>query len=130
MKKVMVFGAFDPLHEGHLDFFKQAKQLGDYLIVVVARDESIRKMKNREPRIKEDERLRAIKKSRGADFAALGDMENYGRVIEDYQPDIVALGYDQKIPETLKNTLKKYKIITLKPFRPGIYKSSKIFNPR
>jgi len=35
MKKVMCFGAFDGLHPGHLDFFRQAKRYGDFLIVSV-----------------------------------------------------------------------------------------------
>jgi len=123
----MVFGSFDPLHEGHLDFFKQAKELGDYLIVVVARDRNIKKIKHHEPRIEEVERLRAINKIREVDQAILGNLEVYGSVIRKNEPDIIALGYDQKIPETLKNALKKYKIVTLKPYKPEIYKSSKIY---
>ncbi len=122
----MVFGAFDPLHKGHLEFFKQASKLGDYLIVV-ARDLSIKKIKNRKPRFQEGERLKAVKEASGVDRAVLGDSNDYGKVIKDFQPDIIAIGYDQEIPETLKNTLKKYKIVTLKPFKPEIYKSSKIY---
>ena len=34
MKKVIVFGSFDYIHPGHLNFFEQAKSYGDYLIVV------------------------------------------------------------------------------------------------
>jgi FAD synthetase len=122
----MVFGSFDPLHEGHINFFKQAKQFGDYLIVVVAREKSIIRIKNHIPRFSEEERLSAVKRVSLVDKAVLGDENNYGRVIEDFKPEIIAIGYDQEIPETLKNTLKKYKIITLKPFRPDIYKSSKV----
>ena len=123
----MVFGAFDPLHEGHRHFFRQAKELGDCLIVVVARDLSIDKIKKHRPRFQEDERLKAIKGVSVVDRAVLGDADDYGKVIKDFQPDVIAVGYDQKIPETLKNTLKKYKIVTLKPYKPEIYKSSKIY---
>ena len=43
MKKVMTFGSFDVLHKGHEHYLKEAKSYGDYLIVVVARDENILK---------------------------------------------------------------------------------------
>jgi cytidyltransferase-like protein len=33
MKVVLVTGGFDPLHSGHIEYFKEAKQLGDKLIV-------------------------------------------------------------------------------------------------
>ena len=35
MKRVICFGTFDHLHPGHLNYFQQAKELGDYLIVVI-----------------------------------------------------------------------------------------------
>ena len=45
----MVFGSFDLVHKGHVNFLKQAKKLGDELIVVVARDDNIEKVKKRKP---------------------------------------------------------------------------------
>ena len=46
MKKVMCSGTFDGLHPGHFNFFKQAKSKGDYLTVIVARDENVEKIRN------------------------------------------------------------------------------------
>ncbi|PIT97097.1 FAD synthase [Candidatus Berkelbacteria bacterium CG10_big_fil_rev_8_21_14_0_10_41_12] len=126
MKKIIVFGSFDPLHKGHIDFFKQAKKLGDYLVVVVARDESIKKIKNHKPRAKEQDRLKVVEKISVVDRAILGDREDYGRVLDQQKPDIIAVGYDQKIPAGLKDKLREYKIVTLKPFKPEVFKSSKI----
>jgi len=128
MKKVIVFGSFDPLHQGHLNFFNQAKKLGDYLIVVVARDENIRKNKNREVRFCEDERMKAVEATQIANEVMLGDESDSYTILEKINPDVIAVGYDQKIPEVLKNKVKKYKIVTLKPFKPEIFKSSKIIN--
>lgn len=39
MKKVAVSGGFDPLHVGHINLFKDAKKLGDYLVVILNSDE-------------------------------------------------------------------------------------------
>ncbi|VIS24512.1 CDP-glycerol-1-phosphate biosynthetic protein Gct [Streptococcus pneumoniae] len=39
MKRVITYGTFDFLHYGHINLLKRAKQLGDYLIVVVSSDE-------------------------------------------------------------------------------------------
>jgi len=126
MKKVIVFGTFDPLHKGHIDFFKQAKKLGDYLTVVLARDENIKKLKKREPRVPQTKRLEALRKANIADQVVLGDLPGNYSVLEREKPDIIAVGYDQKIPQTLKEKLKNYIIIRLKPHKPEIYKSSRI----
>jgi len=45
MKTVLVGGCFDLLHFGHISFLKQAKTLGDYLIVALESDENVRRMK-------------------------------------------------------------------------------------
>ena len=45
MKVVMVFGAFDGFHPGHLDFFKQARAYGDILVVSVGTDRNVEKIK-------------------------------------------------------------------------------------
>lgn len=126
MKKVIVFGSFDPLHKGHLNFFAQAKKLGDYLIVVVARNEDIKKRKRRDARFGEKERLVAVEANRLADRVILGDPVGDYSVLDREKPDVVAIGYDQETPQTLKDRLKQYKIIKLKPYKPEQYKSSKI----
>lgn len=45
MKKVLVGGCFDLIHFGHIDFLTNAKKSGDYLIVALESDESVRRMK-------------------------------------------------------------------------------------
>jgi cytidyltransferase-like protein len=47
MKKVFVSGCYDIIHAGHVEFFLQAKELGDYLIVSFASDEVLKKYKGR-----------------------------------------------------------------------------------
>ena len=47
MKRVITYGTFDLLHYGHINLLKRAKQLGDYLIVVVSSDEFNLKEKNK-----------------------------------------------------------------------------------
>ena len=57
MKKVMAFGSFDILHDGHKHYLKEAKSFGDYLVVIVARDENIVKFKGKKPKNDENYRL-------------------------------------------------------------------------
>ena len=62
----MVFGTFDGLHLGHLNFFKQARALApnSYLVVSIARDKNVFKIKEKKPFLNERKRLTLIKKSR------------------------------------------------------------------
>ena len=46
MVKVMATGTFDLLHMGHIFYLKEAKKLGDTLVVVVATDATVRKLKH------------------------------------------------------------------------------------
>ena len=92
--KVMVFGSFDTLHDGHRALFAQAREHGD-VYVVVARDESIKLLKNRQPRLSESDRVGAVQSEADVHRAVLGDSRDFFVVIEDYSPDILLLGYDQ-----------------------------------
>ena len=56
----MVFGTFDILHQGHLNMLEQAKKHGD-LIVIIARDDTVKKIKNKKPRYNEKKRQKSIK---------------------------------------------------------------------
>lgn len=129
--RTVVFGTFDIFHPGHQFFLNQAKNLGDYLLVVVARDNNVVKIKGKQPRNKEIQRLSSVRSSKIADKAILGSkVNNYFRTLRTYKIDLIALGYDQKptikqLKQALKrHQLKHIEIKRLKPYNPGKYKSS------
>lgn len=130
--KVMVFGSFDLIHPGHLFFFQEARKLGDFLFVVVARDDSILRIKGRTPFFNEKKRLGMVKGIKIVDKAVLGDKKDRYKVIAREKPDVIVLGYDQKQDESeLRKKLKKKglktRVIRLKKaFFPQKFKSSKI----
>ena len=122
MKLVMAFGTFDLLHPGHINFLRQAKKYGG-LIVVIARDKTVRQVKGKLPRHTEKQRLKAVKRLNLAPRVVLGGKRDKYAVIKKYHPDIIALGYDQLyFTEQLKNF--NLKIIRLKAYKPNKYKTS------
>lgn len=99
-KRVVVFGIFDGIHEGHRFLFAQARKHGDELIVIVGRDEFMRSFKRKEPKYSEQERIEKLLKEPLIDDAVLGDkdLSLYG-VLERVQPDVICFGYDQEVLE-------------------------------
>ncbi len=129
MKCVMVFGTFDLLHEGHINFLKQAKQYGNYLIVVIARDSNVRKIKGIDANQNEIQRLENVKKVSGVDKVVLGHEDDFYKVIEENKPHVLCFGYDQNklhVEQELKKRNIKAEIITLPAFQPERYKSTLI----
>jgi len=110
MVKVMATGTFDLLHMGHIYYLKEAKKLGDVLVVVVATDTTVRKLKH-DPITPQEIRLNLMKELKVVDEAYLGHEEDMYAIVEEIKPDIIALGFDQ-IHEiaTIKNELKKRKL--------------------
>lgn len=130
-KTVMVFGTFDLVHPGHLNFLKQAKKLGGKLVVSIARDINVKKIKGAAAWNSEKKRLLEVKKLEIADKVILGGKNNYLQHIIRVAPDIIALGYDQNAyTENLRRDLRgaklKTEIIRLQAHRPHLYKSSKL----
>jgi FAD synthetase len=127
-RKVLVFGTFDVLHRGHLDFFRQAREYGK-VVAVVARDSTVLKVKGKPPLHGEEERLLKVQGIVGT--AMLGRTDDMYRIIEDVKPDIICLGYDQvSFTKDLKKELKRraleVKVLRLRPYKPHVYKSSKM----
>jgi len=129
--RVLVFGTFDLLHQGHLNFLRQAQKLGDELYVVIARDLNVQAIKHVLPTEPELIRLGAVRNSTLPDNVLLGqlDFSKRFRVLGKIKPDIIALGYDQKLDlEALQAKIEHYhlttKIVRLAPHHPEIYKSS------
>jgi len=131
MRKVLVFGTFDLLHPGHISFLKQAKKQGDFLIVIIACDHTVKKIKGFWPHQNEKERLSNVKKLEIADKVIFGkhNLRKKYDIIEKIKPNIICLGYDQKffindLPKVLRKLNLKTKVIRLKPFKPRQFKSS------
>lgn len=129
MTKVLVFGTFDGIHEGHLNFFRQAREYGDYLVAAVARDKNVKKIKGRLPDRNENERLADLKKCPLIDEARLGYEDDPYKIIKEVKPDVICLGYDQKsfnvnLEGKLKDLGLNAEIHTLKPYKPEQFKSS------
>ncbi len=122
---VMGFGTFDGLHPGHLSCLSQLKSLGNFLIVVVARDESVKRLKGKWPKRSEQERLEALRQAPQVDEAIFGDPADFHRCIRERQPQIIGLGYDQKADvERLKAEFPEIQIVRLEAYGPEKYKSS------
>lgn len=92
---VMIGGGFEIIHPGHVYTVKEAKKLGDILVVVVATDKTVSKNKGREPTTPENLRVELVSSLRHVDVALLGGVGNIYDTLERVRPDIVALGYDQ-----------------------------------
>ncbi len=129
-KKIMVFGTFDGLHPGHLDFFKQAKSLmkNSFLIVSIARDKNVQKIKGQKPEINEKMRLLLVMGNKLVDKVVLAGVSNHLPHIIKERPDIIALGYDQKhyiknLKKDLENKGIIVEVIRLKPYKEKVYKN-------
>ena len=98
MVRVMATGVFDLLHPGHVYFLTEAKKLGDELVVVVARDQTARRLKH-EPYVPEVLRREMVEGLKPVDRAILGSATDiYSTVVEE-RPDLIALGFDQQFDE-------------------------------
>jgi FAD synthetase len=98
MTRVMATGVFDILHTGHLHYLMEAKKLGDELYVVVATDATVRKRKH-EPITPERMRVELVGALKPVDHALLGKEGDMFEIVNQVEPDIIALGHDQQFDE-------------------------------
>ena len=95
MKKVITYGTYDLLHQGHINLLKRAKALGDYLIVGVTNDIFDRERGKLNVQNNVLERVDAVKATGLADKIIIEDY--VGQKIDDiqkYEVDIFAIGSD------------------------------------
>lgn len=130
MKKVLVFGIFDILHPGHIEFLKSAKQRGDALVVSVGQDSASRKFKNKTPKHSLKDRIKLVESVKYVSRAIAGD-EDQGsyRILELEMPDVICLGYDQKklahdLGRWIKEHGTKTRIVFAKPYKERKYKTT------
>ncbi len=113
----MATGTFDLLHMGHIYYLREAKKLGDELVVVVACDNTVRKLKH-EPVTPDHLRVDIINELKMVDLAVIGKENDMYEIVKELNPDIIALGFDQFHDEiTLKKELNKRHLNHIKIIR-------------
>lgn len=130
-KTVTIFGVFDGIHDGHKFFIHEAKKQGDRLVAIVARDSIVSSLKNKLPVNNEVERINALLKIEDIDIVLLGDAScgSY-KVLQEVNPDVIYLGYDQQklhddIQKAIKNKIiKGSKLMYGESYKPEIFHSS------
>ena len=95
--KRLVFtnGCFDILHSGHVDYLSQARQLGDYLVIGLNSDFSVKNIKGeKRPIINEMERATLLDNLKCVDYVTFFDEDTPARLINSLIPDILVKGAD------------------------------------
>ena len=128
MTVVAVSGYFDPLHVGHLEYIKMAKQLGDKLIVIVNSDKQA-ELKKGKSFMNENDRVEIIGALKCVDevFLSIDEDKSVCKSLEAIKPDIFANGGDRslsEIPETA--VMEKYNIKMVDGLGEKIRSSSEI----
>ncbi len=123
MKKIVLTGGkFNRIHPGHTWLLKKAKKLG-YLVVVIANDTH----NKRRYAVSAAVRKRNLQKLKIADKVVIGDPKRFSKVVNQFHPDVIVLGYDQKLPDKeTKETVRKMKIKIIKFRKYGNYKTRKL----
>lgn len=137
--RVFVAGTFDGLHAGHLFLFRYARERGGALArqlgrrgvrltVVIARDDSVRRIKNRAPHHTEDERRDLIAALRLVDDVFVGYRDDFIKSVRRARPDLIVLGYDQSPAweEVLRRAHITTPVLRCPRYGSGGLKSSKI----
>ncbi len=111
--KVLVGGTFDILHPGHIFLLKEASKYGD-VIVVVARDSTVKRVKGRDPIFNEKHRLMMVSSIKYVKEAILGkESTDILEIVEELKPDIIVLGPDQNLEEIIAKRFPEIKVIKL-----------------
>lgn len=94
MIKIMSSGVFDVLNLGHINILTQAKKIGDYLVVGIQSDESVKKFKGSTPILRTQERIDQVKALPFVDEIVVYDDIDQRGIWSDIKPDVIVQGDD------------------------------------
>ena len=106
-KIVFTNGCFDILHAGHVRYLKQAKKLGDVLVVGLNADISIAKIKPGRPINTERNRAEVLSGLAAVDFVVIFPESTPYRLIKAVRPDVLVKGGDWKKEEIIGSDIAK-----------------------
>lgn len=121
--KVMIFGTFDKFHPGHTFVLQEALKRGN-VTVIVARDANVERIKGKPPHYDERVRVAAIKTAFPDANVRLGDDQDFLSPIRKFTPDLILLGYDQRLPPGVTDADLPCPVERLAAHEPHKYKSS------
>jgi len=96
---VMCFGTFDIFHPGHEFYLSTARKFAREMTVVIARDHRVISGKWKNPLQNENERLETVAEKFPDAHVILGDERDIFAPLRTLHPDLLAFGYDQRVPE-------------------------------
>ncbi len=126
--KLLVAGTFDQFHIGHQYFLWTAQNLAENMTIIIARDTTVLRVKEKHPKNPEQSRLERIEKELLPDTKIrLGRADgNFWETIREESPTAIFLGYDQHFDETAHQELfPEIEILRALPYFPEFFKSSK-----
>jgi D-beta-D-heptose 7-phosphate kinase/D-beta-D-heptose 1-phosphate adenosyltransferase len=99
-KLVFTNGVFDILHVGHVRYLKDARALGDALVVAINSDASVRDLKGAgRPLMNHDERAEILAALRAVDYVTIFDDVSPRSLIAELLPDVLVKGGDYALDE-------------------------------
>ncbi|MFA6130727.1 MAG: adenylyltransferase/cytidyltransferase family protein [Patescibacteria group bacterium] len=127
---VLVFGTFDIFHAGHVAFLREARSLGDAVVVNLAQDIVVQELKGEPPLHSWEERAQVLRQSGLVSEIFPGDKTRgmFSQIIA-VKPSLIAFGYDQiRLKEAVDAWIKRYAFtiptMTIGAYKPDKYKSS------
>jgi cytidyltransferase-like protein len=104
MKKIFISGCYDILHAGHIQFFREAKALGDHLTVCFASDAVLWEHKKRRTSIPQDHKLALMTALEVIDQVVVGNCEELGLDFKEHflkiRPDVLAVTDDDQYADS------------------------------
>jgi D-beta-D-heptose 7-phosphate kinase/D-beta-D-heptose 1-phosphate adenosyltransferase len=99
-KLVFTNGCFDIIHRGHVDYLNRAKALGDYLVVALNSDDSVRRLKGEgRPINKLEDRAFVIANLKAVDFVVSFNEDTPFEIISAIVPDVLVKGGDWSVDQ-------------------------------
>jgi rfaE bifunctional protein nucleotidyltransferase chain/domain len=97
-KIVFTNGCFDIIHAGHVDYLEKAKSLGDFLVVGLNSDESVKRLKGpTRPVNPVEQRKKVLQALKPVDLVIVFEEDTPERLIKEIKPDVLVKGGDWKI---------------------------------
>lgn len=99
-KLVFTNGVFDIIHRGHIDYLNRAKALGDYLVVALNSDASVKRLKGEERPINAlEDRAFVVANLKAVDFVISFDEDTPFEIISAIVPDVLVKGGDWQVDQ-------------------------------